>query len=66
MYFQSKAAERFASLGNPGGIVIGYTLTLFGVVAGVGAFPFSTFWMALLFAVVGAFVFVAISVIVIV
>jgi hypothetical protein len=64
MYFQSKAAERFSFLLHPAGIVIGYILTLFAVVAGATAFPSSNVWMALLFVVVGAFFVVAISVIV--
>jgi hypothetical protein len=66
MYFQSKAARRFSILRNPAGIVIGYILTLFAIVAGAGAFPSSTIWMALLFVVVGTFFVVGISVIVMV
>jgi hypothetical protein len=64
MYFQSKAARRFSILRNPAGIVIGYILTLFAIVAGAAAFPFSKFWMALLFVVVGTFFLVGISLIV--
>ena len=66
MYFQSKVAERFSFLLNPAGIVIGYVCTLFAIVAGMVAFPFSKIWMALLFVVVGAFFVVAIPVIVMV
>jgi len=66
MYSNSKAAGRFSFLLNPAGIVIGYILTLFAIVAGAGAFPFSKIWMALLFVVVGAFFVVAVSVLVMV
>ena len=66
MYSNSKAAGRFSFLLNPAGIVIGYILTLFAIVAGAGAFPFSKIWMALLFVVVGAFFVVAVPVLVMV
>jgi hypothetical protein len=64
MYPQGKAAWRFSFLLSPAGIVIGYILTPFAIVAGAGAFPFSNFWMGLLFVLVGAFFVVAIPVIV--
>ena len=64
MYFQSKAAIRFAFLRNPGSIVIGYILTLFAIVGGAAAFPSSTIWMTLLFVVVGAFFVVAVPILV--
>ena len=51
MYSRSMAAGRFSFLRNPAGIVNGYILTLFAIVAGTGAFPFSNIWMALLFVV---------------
>ena len=60
MYFQSKAARRFSFLLSPAGIVIGYILTLFAVVAGVVAFPFSSIWMGLLCILVGEFFVVTI------
>jgi hypothetical protein len=66
MHSRSTAARRFSFLRNPAGIVIGYILTLFAIVAGAAAFPFSKFWMALLFVVVGIFFVVAISILVIV
>ncbi len=66
MYSHCKAARRFSFLLSPGGIVFGYILTLFAVVVGMGAFPFSRFWLGLLFVVVGAFFVVAVSVLVIV
>jgi hypothetical protein len=66
MSSRSMAARRFSFLLNPGGIVIGYILTLFAVVAGVGAFPSSKFWMGLLFVVVGVFLVVAVLVLVLV
>jgi hypothetical protein len=66
VYIRSKAAQRFSFLLSPGGIVIGYILTLFAVVAGVGFFPFSSISIALLFVVVGAFFVVAIPVLVMV
>ena len=52
MYSRSMAAGRFSFLLNPAGIVIGYILTLFVIVAGAGVFPSSKIWMALLFVVV--------------
>jgi hypothetical protein len=64
MHSRSTAARRLSFLCNPAGIVIGYILTLFAIVAGAAAFPFSKFWMALLFVVVGTFFVVGISVIV--
>ena len=51
-------------LPSPAGIVIGYLVALFAVVAGTVAFPFSSIWMTLLFVVVGAFFVVAVPVIV--
>ena len=66
MYSHRKFARRFSFLLSPGGIVFGYLFTLFAVVAGMGAFPFSRFWLGLLFVVVGAFFVVAVSVLVIV
>ena len=51
---------------GPAGIVVGYVLALFGVVAGVLAYPFSSIWLGLLVVVIGAFFVVAISVNVIV
>ena len=44
--------------------MIGYLLTLFAVVAGIGAFPFSNIWMGLLFVVVGVSFVVAVPVLV--
>ena len=49
---------------SPAGIVIGYLVVLFAVVAGTVAFPFSSICMALLFVVVGAFFVVAVPMIV--
>ena len=66
MYYRSKAAGSFSFLRRPGRILVGYILTLFAIVAGAAAFPFSKFWMALLFVVVGAFFVVAVSVLVMV
>jgi hypothetical protein len=63
MSAQSKAAQRLSFHLCPAGIVIGYLLTLFAVVAGVVAFPFSSIWMGLLFVLVGAFFVVAIPII---
>jgi hypothetical protein len=58
----SKAVGRFSfRLGVPG-IVVGYIVALFAVVAGAVAFPFSNIWMGLLFVVVGAFVVVVVPV----
>jgi hypothetical protein len=64
MYSQSKTAGRLAFLLSPAGIVIGYILTLFAIVAGTAAFPFSKIWTALLFVVVGAFFVVSVPVLV--
>ncbi len=64
MYYESKVAERFSFLVNPAGIVVGYIVALFAIVAGSVAFPFSKIWMTLLFVVVGIFFVVSISVIV--
>jgi hypothetical protein len=58
--------ERFLFRVGPAGIVVGYVLALFGVVAGVVAYPFSSIWLGLLYVVIGAFFVVAISVNVIV
>ncbi len=66
MYSRSMTAGRFSFLLNPAGIVIGYILTLFVIVAGAGVFPSSKIWMALLFVVVGAFFVVAVPVLVVV
>jgi hypothetical protein len=66
MYSRSMAAGRFSFLRNPAGVAIGYVLTLFAIVAGAGAFPFSNIWMALLFVMVGAFFVVAVPVLVMV
>jgi hypothetical protein len=65
MYSHRKSVRRFSFLLHPAGIVIGYILTLFAIVAGAAAFPSSNVWMAPLFVVVGAFFVVAISVIVV-
>jgi hypothetical protein len=62
MYTHTKAAGRFSFLITPAGIVVGYVLALFGVVAGVVAYPFSSIWLGLLYVVIGAFFVVAISV----
>ncbi len=64
MSVHSRMARRFSLLLNPAGIVTGYLIALFAVVVGAGAFPFSNFWMGLLFVLVGAFFVVAIPVIV--
>jgi hypothetical protein len=66
MSAQVLAPGRFSFLLNPVGIVIGYVLVLFGVVARVVAYPFSSIWLGLLVVVIGAFFVVAISVNVIV
>jgi hypothetical protein len=66
MHSQSTAARRLSVLLNPGWIVIGYIVTLFCVVVGMGAFPFSQFWLTLLFVVVGAFFVVAVPILVVV
>jgi hypothetical protein len=66
MSAQSNVVERFLFRLGPGGIVVGYVLVLFGVVAGVVAFPNSSILFGLLFVVIGAFFVVAISVNVIV
>jgi hypothetical protein len=66
MCIRSKAPERFSFLLSPGGIVIGYIVTLFAAVAGVGFFPFSMISIGLLFVVVGAFAVVAVPILVMV
>jgi hypothetical protein len=66
MSAQNKLVERFLFRVGPAGIVVGYVLALFGVVAGVVAFPFSSIWLGLPVVVIGAFFVVAISVNVIV
>jgi hypothetical protein len=60
----SNVVVRFSLRVGPAGIVVGYVLALFGVVAGVVAFPFSNIWFSLLAVVIGAFFVVAIPVIV--
>jgi hypothetical protein len=62
MSAQIEVLKRFSFPLSPAGIVIGYVLTLFAVVAGVVAFPFSIISMVLLFIVVGAFFVLAITV----
>ncbi len=62
MSAQSNVVERFLFRVGPAGIVVGYVLALFGVVAGVVAYPFSSIWLGLLVVVIGAFFVVAISV----
>jgi hypothetical protein len=62
----SNVVVRFSLRVGPAGIVVGYVLALFGVVAGVVAYPFSSVWLGLLYVVIGAFFVVAISVNVIV
>jgi hypothetical protein len=57
---------RFSLRLGPAGIVVGYVLALFGVVAGVVAYPFSSIWLGLLVVVIGAFFVVAVPVLVIV
>ena len=64
MSAQSNVVERFLFRVGPSGIVVGYVIALFGVVAGVVAFPFSSIWFGLLFVVIGAFFVVAVPVIV--
>jgi hypothetical protein len=60
----SKAVGRFSiRLGVPG-IVVGYIVALFAVVAGMVAHPFSNIWLGLLFFLVGAFFVMAVPVIV--
>jgi hypothetical protein len=51
----SDVVVRFSLSLGPAGIVIGYVLALFGVVAGVVAYPFSSIWLGLLVVVIGAF-----------
>ena len=64
MYSQGKADRHFSFLPSPGGIVIGYILlTLFAVVAGAIAFPFSNIWMGILYVLLELYVLVAIAVI---
>jgi hypothetical protein len=63
MYAHSKADQHFSSHVAPTCIVIGYVLSLFAVVAGVVAFPFSTLWVGLLCFLIGAFFVVAIPII---
>jgi hypothetical protein len=63
MSAQSNVVERFLFRVGPSGIVVGYVIALFGVVAGVVAFPFSSIWFGLLFVVIGAFFVVAVPVI---
>jgi hypothetical protein len=64
MSARDDAARRFSLVPGPAGIVIGYVLALFAVVAGTVVHPFSSIWMILLFMLVGAFFVVAVSVIV--
>jgi hypothetical protein len=66
MFAQRNVVERYLLRVGPAGIVVGYVLALFGVVAGVVAYPFSSIWVGLLYVVIGAFFVVAISVNVIV
>jgi hypothetical protein len=66
MYFQSEFARRFTFPRNPGGIVIGYIVTLLAIAAGVAAFPYSRIWIGLLIVVVGAFLAVAVTILVVV
>jgi hypothetical protein len=64
MNSQSKLAGHFSFLLSPAGIVTGYLLTLFAIVGGAVASPFSSVWIGLLSFVVGVFFVVAIPVIV--
>lgn len=66
MSAQSNVVVRFSLRVAPAAIVVGYVLVLFGVVAGVVAYPFSSIWSGLLVVVIGAFFAVAVSVDVIV
>jgi len=63
MTARTELLDRFSILFNPGTIIIGYILTLFAVVAGVAAFPFSTISMVLLSIVVGVFFVVSVPII---
>jgi prepilin signal peptidase PulO-like enzyme (type II secretory pathway) len=59
----SKANQGSSFLRSPVGIAIGYLLVLFAATAAVVLFPFSIILMGLLLALVGAFLVVAIPVI---